>query len=154
MPRGDRGGDLEVSFDTEELRRLVADLKQLDDGRPILNALRSNLRKAGEPIKRQVQANAAWSSRIPAAVAIATAFSAKNAGILLKVNAKKAPEARVLENRGQTGTFRHPVFGNNKVWVTQHARPFFFDEVAQHMPEVAEAADAAMAEAATAAGFH
>ena len=37
---------------------------------------------------------------------------------------KRAPEAVVLEHGGVEGTFRHPVFGNRDVWVSQKARPF------------------------------
>lgn len=143
---------LDITFDPGEVRRLVADLKQLEGGKALTAALRKNLRSAADPIKSQVKANASWSSRIPAAVAIGTAFTAKRTGIFLKVNANKAPHGRPFENSGNAGTFRHPVFGGD-TWVSQAARPFFFEETASHMPAVEQAAGEAVQEAARAAGF-
>ena len=150
MPRGK--APLDVRVDPGDLRALMKALKEMEGGKPLATALRKGLRKAAEPIKQQVQGNASWSSRIPGAVSIGTAFSAKRTGVFLRVNAKKAPHARPLENNGQAGTFRHPVFGRN-VWVAQRARPFFFPETLRHMPEVEKAAAEAIDEAAKAAGF-
>lgn len=143
---------LDVVIDPQDLRGLMTALKQLEDGKALSAALRKGLRNAADPIKRQVQANASWSSRIPAAVAVGTAFSKKRTGVFLRVNSKKAPHARPMENDGSAGTFRHPVYGRD-VWVTQQARPFFFAETEQHMPKVEQAALAAVDEAARQAGF-
>ena len=41
-----------------------------------------------------------------------------------RVDVKKAPEAAPINNKGQAGTFRHPVFGHD-VWVDQAAHPFY-----------------------------
>lgn len=150
MPGGQ--APLEVRFDADEVRALVRDLKQLEGGKQLTTELRKNLKQAAEPIKSQVKSNASWSRRIPAAVAIGTAFSAKRTGIFIRVNANKAPHARPFENNGGGGTFRHPVFGG-PAWVAQQARPFFFNETASHMPEVEEAAAEAVETAAKAAGF-
>lgn len=143
---------LDVVIDPQDLRGLMTALRQLEDGKVLAAALRKGLRNAADPIKRQVQANAAWSSRIPAAVAVGTAFSKKRTGVFLRVSSKKAPHARPFENDGSGGTFRHPVFGSG-TWVSQVARPFFFAETAQHMPEVERAALAAVDDAARQAGF-
>lgn len=154
MPGSRSAPSLELKFDAAEVRDLIADLRQLEGGKEIISALRRNLRAAAAPIKAQVQANASWSTRIPAAVAIGTAFGAKRtAGIFIRVNAKKAPHARPLENGGRAGTFRHPVFGNPQVWVSQPARPFFFGQAAQNIPQVERAAAEAVDEAARSAGF-
>lgn len=153
MPAGRAAVPVEVRFDPDEVRALVRDLKQLEGGKQITAALRKNLKAAADPIKRQVRGNASWSTRIPAAVAIGTAFTTKRTGIFIRVNAKKAPHARPFENSGRPGSFRHPVFGNREVWVQQQARPFFFNETASHMPQVEQAAADAVDEAAKAAGF-
>lgn len=153
MPRGAKAGGVELRFDPGEVRKLVADLKELEGGKQIIAALRKNLRAAADPVKRQVQANAGWSSRIPAAVAVGTAFSKNRTGVFIRVNRNKAPHARPLENFGAAGTFRHPVFGNTDVWVAQQARPFFFNETEQHIDDVERAAGDAVDEAAKAAGF-
>lgn len=150
MPRGKQA--LDVQVDAGDLRALMQALKEMEGGKPLAAALRKGLRSAAEPIKRQVQGNASWSSRIPGAVSIGTAFSARRTGVFLRVNAKKAPHARPFENDGKGGTFRHPVFGTD-TWVTQSARPFFFPEALRHLPEVEEAAAKAVDEAARAAGF-
>lgn len=160
MPRA--ASSLDVQFDAAEVLELVRDLRTLEGGKPILAALRRNLRAAADPIKRQVQANASWSSRIPAAVAIGTAFTAKRTGVFIKVNSKKAPHARAYEVGSQKsafGTLRHPVFadpGKDRTewtWVSEQTRPFFFTETAKYAAEVQQAAGEAVIEAAKTAGY-
>lgn len=41
----------------------------------------------------------------------------------VKAGSKAAPHAAAFENEGRAGVFRHPVFGNRGVWVTQDAHP-------------------------------
>ena len=147
-----RRGELEVTFDPAEVRQLVKDLKQLEDGKLITAELRRRLKAAAQPILRQVKANASWSSRIPGAVGIGTAFTAKRTGVFIKVNSKRAPHGRPLENNARPGHFRHPVFGRD-VWVSQPSRPFFFNETDKAMPDVERAAAEAVEEAARSAGF-
>jgi hypothetical protein len=131
---------------------LVKDLRQLEDGKQQAAALRRRLKAAADPIRAQVRANASWSRRIPGAVSIGTKFTKRSTGVFIKVNSKRAPHARPLENNGQPGTFRHPVFGRD-VWVVQRARPFFFADTARHMPQVEQAAIEAINDAARAVGF-
>lgn len=91
--------------------------------------LRPRLRAAGEMVRSQIKSNAGFSSRIPGAVRMTTAFGSKTGGVRIWVDSKKAPHARPLENLGAAGSFRHPVFGNTDVWVSQPAHPFFFPAV-------------------------
>jgi hypothetical protein len=142
-----------VEVDQAELRKLVADLKTLEGGKKQVAALRKNLKAAAEPMKRQVQANASWSSRIPGAVGMQVRFTAKKVGVSVFVSRKKAPHARPIENAGRSGEFTHPLFGDPSHPVRQPARPFFFTEMARHMPEVEKACAAAIDEAARQAGF-
>lgn len=141
-----------VSVDEGELRQLVADLKELEGGKKMVSALRKNLKAAADPMKRQVQDNASWSTRIPGAVGVQVRFTAKRVGVSVFVGRKKAPHARPIENSGKPGTFKHPVFGTSAV-VAQPARPFFFAEMEKHMPEVEKACAEAVEDAAKAAGF-
>ena len=158
MARSQHAG-FRVDVDEGELRKLVADLKELEGGTKLVKGLRSNLTAAADPMKRQVQGNASWSSRIPGAVGVKVRFTARKVGVSIFVSRTKAPHARPIENSGKAGTFRHPVFGRTKrrgtryVTVTQPARPFFFNEMEGHMPEVETAAVKARDEAARAAGF-
>lgn len=148
-----------VRVDAEDLRALVADLKQLEGGKRQVTALRRNLQAAAGPAAQQVRSNASWSSRIPGAVGTQVRFTAKRVGVTIFVSRKKAPHARAIENDGKSGVFLHPVFGRTRrggsryVTAEQSARPFFFNQLAGHMPAVEAACGEAIDEAARAAGF-
>lgn len=141
-----------IEVDQAELRKLVADLKELEGGKKQVAALRKNLKAAAEPMAAQVRANASWSTRIPDAVGVQVRFTGKNkVGVSIFVSRKKAPHARPIENGGRGGTFTHPAFGQGSV--EQPARPFFFNQLANQMPAVQKAVVDAMDEAARSAGF-
>lgn len=141
-----------LRVEAEDLRRLVADLKELADGKQRVKHLRTELTKTTAPIEQQVRINAAWSSRIPAAVGSRARFTAKKVGVSVFVSRKKAPHARPIENDGKQGAFLHPL-PNRTRWVAQKARPFFFEDIAKHMPDVDAAISAAYEQAALDAGF-
>lgn len=140
-----------IEVDQATLRKLVADLKQLEDGKKQLAALRRTLKAAAEPMAAQVRANASWSKKIPGAVGVQVRFSAKRVGVSVFVSRTKAPGARPMENYGNAGTFKHPVFGKGSV--EQPARPFFFKELEGKMAEVEKATTEAIDEAIRASGF-
>jgi len=140
-----------LAVDEGGLRQLVADLKEMEGGKKQVTALRKTLKAAADPMAAQVKSNASWSKRIPGAVGVQVRFTAKRVGVSIFVSRKKAPHARPIENDGKTGTFTHPVFGKGKA--KQTARPFFFNQLAQHMPQVEQAVGKAIDEAAQAAGF-
>jgi hypothetical protein len=99
------------------------------------------------------KANASWSSRIPGA--IKPQVTQRLIG--LRVARKQAPHGRPYEGL-QTGargrsTFRHPVFGNRKVWVSQNTRPFLQPAMDDNREEAVEAAKKAVVSAAERAGF-
>lgn len=71
-----------------------------------------------------------------------TAMSVKSAGVRIHVNTTQLPPDQkslpALMDGGRT--WRHPVFGNREVWVTQQAAPWFYvtlyklrDPVAQEL---------------------
>lgn len=94
--------------------------------------LRPQLRDASRHIVTDMKGRASYSRRIPRAIRMTVAFSGKKTGVNIRVSAKQAPHARVLErgNAGRHSTqFRHPVFGNKDVWVSQARRPFFFPAI-------------------------
>lgn len=143
-----------LDIDPHELAAFVRDMKEMEGGKRQVKALRANLKRAAEPAAAQVRRNAApWSSRIPGAVGVRVAFTAKRgAGVSVFVGRKVAPHARPFENSGSRGTFEHYVFGP-PTKVAQTARPFFFDNMAKVMPDVERAAADAVDEAARAVGF-
>ncbi len=125
-----------------DTRAFVRFSKALRKAQPELaKNLRKKLRAAGEEIAEIARRNASWSTTIPGSIKVRTS------GPYVKVIAggAKAQGARALEHRGLTGTFRHPVFPNPKVpvsewtWVAQQAHPFLAPavnegrEIAQRM---------------------
>lgn len=101
--------------------------------------LRPQLREGGQEIVDDMRQRAAYSSRIPGAIGMTVSFSAKGGGVRFRVNARRAPHARVLELGNQSGRanlFRHPVFGDQEVWATQETRPFFFPALKAGRPKL------------------
>lgn len=134
-----------------ELQRLIADLKRLPD--EVNRDFRGALRRAAEPIVADAKNRASWSERIPGAIGTRTRVSGQGVTVSVRVNAKKAPHARPIENRGRQGNFRHPVHADpNKgrsewTWVPQRARPFLrpaaeanADEAGRRMMNAVESA--------------
>lgn len=112
-----------VAFDPRALSDLARDLKTHTDGKALRRDLTKGLREAAQPVARQAKQNASWSRRIPGAVKVGVLTGQRSAGVVVRVDRKKAPHARPYENAGEQGTFRHPVFGSDR-WVAQRARPF------------------------------
>lgn len=118
-------GSAPIDFHVQstDMQRLFAELKAMEGSLQV--ELRRGMAAAAGPAVESVKRSAAWSSRIPGAVRAQPYFTARRAGVRIIVDATKAPEGRPLEHGGESGTFRHPVFGQN-TWVTQPARPFFY----------------------------
>lgn len=74
---------------------------------------------AGEIVAAEVRKNADFSTKIPGSVGVRR----RGTRVRIQAGGTKAPDAAPLENHGNPGTFRHPVFGNFDVWVSQPARP-------------------------------
>jgi hypothetical protein len=68
-------------------------------------------------------------------------------GVSVVAGGKAAPEAGPLENKGVQGPFRHPVYGNMRVWVSQDSHPFFHPAVDAARDKATKAALAALNEA-------
>lgn len=134
MPRS--SGKLDLKISAVGLSDLARDLKNADP--LLLKELRTGIRKAAEPARQQVKQNAAGvSPRIAAAIPPArVSFAKRGASVRIVVNAKKAPHARPLENKGRPGKFRHPLFGNRNRWISQPAKPFFWSGVRQADPTI------------------
>ena len=133
-----------------DLRKLFLELKAMEGSLQV--ELRRGVREAAIPAVQSVKRASAWSSRIPDAVKAQPFFTAKRAGVRIIVDARKAPEGRPLEHGGQSGDFRHPVFGHKDRWVPQAARPFFYASVERSV-EVEIAMRAVMARVAAKGGM-
>ena len=161
-------------IDMEELGRELKHLGKAANG--IKRELRKAVAESGESVTRAVKAEASWSTgtkrpdgkdgkksgrtSIPAATSLGMSFTARGAGVVVKVNARKAPHARPLEfgNKGGGGgpTFRHPLFHSAKTkgpWVVQPTRPFFFPVAKAMTPLIEAKIQAAIDSVAIEAGF-
>lgn len=127
-----------VSIDTSSFTKFARDLKEASP--ELRSALRIELKAAGELVAEEARALAGFSSRIPGAIKVSAAGNA----IKVYVLAKKAPNAKPLEHGGKGGTFRHPVFGDRDVWVSQQARPFLWPALMANKGRAVEAAKRAV----------
>ncbi|MEV7908512.1 hypothetical protein AB0P04_43675, partial [Streptomyces anulatus] len=107
-----------------EIRKLIADLGRVPA--ELRKELRPAIQRAAREVLTEARSRASWSSRIPGAMRIAVRFTGKAAGASVVVSAARAPHGRPYEHLGSPGTFRHPAYGNRRVWVEQAARPFLF----------------------------
>lgn len=136
----------------DEIERLIKDMGRVPDD--LRKKLRPKLREAGKVVANDAKLRASWSKRIPRAVSVRTSFTKTRPGVSVVVNKNKAPHARPYEHGGRAGSFRHPVFGDREVWVSQRARPF----LAPALEAKGDAAGRLIAEAVDEttrdAGFH
>lgn len=107
-----------ISIDTSSFAKFARDLARVDLA--LKAEMRKEMKAAGEIVATEARARAGFSTRIPGSIKVGVAGNK----IRVYAQAKKAPEAKPLENGGQDGTFRHPVFGDRQNWVSQPARPF------------------------------
>lgn len=109
----------DVQIDMSQLREFGRVLHRLAP--ELEKEFRNGLAAAGEIIAAAARRKAGeFSTRIPATVKV------RRRGNRVRVVAggPGAPGAAAINNKGLTGIFRHPVFGNREVWVDQPARPF------------------------------
>lgn len=150
--------DLSVTVTSTDLRQFYVDLKAARAD--LMPELRRGMKSAAKPLVDAVKKEASWSSRIPAATSAKVSFSAKSAGVTVKVDSTKAPEARPLDNRGRNGQFRHPVFADAQnltrrdwAWVNQQAQPFWSTGLAKADADVDKAMLGVLDALAKKAGF-
>lgn len=120
----------------DEMRNVPKDMRR---------QVRKAIVKATADIRNDMARRASWSSRIPGAIGVRVAFA--QARTTIRVDARKAPHARPYEGVGRGNTFRHPVYGNYDIWVTQGTRSFFFPAVRTHRKATREAVERAVYEA-------
>lgn len=124
----------------KDLKRLAPDIrKELD----------RELRAAAKEVAATAKANASWSTRIPAAIGV----SVTGKVVAVKAREVKAPHARPYEGIGGQGSFRHPVFGDRQVWVSQATRPFIAPAAKEHEADFYRRVEDAVDRAAAKAGF-
>ena len=105
--------------------------------------LKGSLRRAGEIVAADARSRAGFSSRIPGTVKVRVS----GPSVSVVAGGSGAPGAAPLENRGRSGTFRHPVFGNRDVWVAQEAHPFLVPAADAQMGRIVAAVEQAVDDA-------
>jgi hypothetical protein len=125
-----------------DLRRMSTRVRRSMDGPALRRDAVKQLRAAVKPVERDVKAAAlalpasAGSAgvlrrRIAGAVGTQVRLSGRSAGVRLRVRKTPLGSAENLPQRMNTGQWRHPVYGNRDVWVTQHSRRGWFDATAR-----------------------
>lgn len=141
-----------LGIDTRELHDFVRGLKKAN---PVLRrSLRRRLRGAGEIVAAEARAIASRDSKsVPPTIKVRTA----GASVMVVAGGEGVPLARLLElgNTGgaksasatRSGRFRHPVYGQRNVWVSQDMHPFLMPAAAANIGRVEAEALAAVDEA-------
>lgn len=116
--------------------------------------VRPKLRAGGEIVAADARRRADWSSRIPGSVRVRTSFQESQEKVQVIAGGSGAPHARPYEGVASSGsTFRHPVYGDREVWVSQEKRPFLFPAAEAKGDEVTGLVRAALDDAAASIGF-
>lgn len=128
-----------ISIDTTELRNLAKMLRQVDPA--AARSLTRGLGTIGDLVVNRAKEKARGFPRAGEGTdRIEGSIRKQRSGATLRIVAggDDAPEAAPLEHNGQGGAFRHPVFGNQDVWVDQTAHPFLAPAADEVAPEIEE----------------
>ena len=124
----------EFTIDVTDLKTLARDLRKIQP--ELAKELRVGLKQVAEPVRATAELLVGAVTK-KAAGPIVT----RTSGVTVKVvNKSTHPLAGLFEygNKGQRGaaTFRHPVFGNTDVWVTQKTHPYLSRALAIRQDQV------------------
>jgi hypothetical protein len=137
---------------SDPMAEIAQDMRALPE--ETRKAIRPKLREAGELVQQRARENASWSDRIPGDIKVVTSFRQNREGVTVKAGGANSPHARPYEGLTTRGnSFRHPVYGNRDVWVSQEARPFLMPAAEASADEATAMARTALDEAGTALGF-
>ena len=120
-----------ITITNRELGLEIVRLRR--ESRQVANQYKRRLREAARPLKDAVSASAlaAGMHKAAAATSVRQRFSSSGASLRVVVDAKKAPNARPLDQPNNGPFNRHPVFPSHLQtrkqwhWTNQPARPFF-----------------------------
>lgn len=122
-----------------DLRRISQELRGMDNpevkkrfrrelravAQPFVPLVRASIRST--PAKRPYTADG-LRGRMVKATRIEVRTTGRDAGVAIRVDGRKMPSKQKALPKMMEGTkrWRHPVFGNREVWVTQPPKPYFF----------------------------
>jgi hypothetical protein len=132
--------DLRLSRGPDDLRKLSKDLRNVGNAKEIRKRLTKGLREGTKPAQANVRKAAlglpakgpkhtGLRKRMAAATGIQTRLRGSQVGVLVKVSRRKMGDQASLVSQSDTpGHWRHPVYGQPGVWVTQTWKRGWFEE--------------------------
>lgn len=128
---------IDVGIQADGLTQFYRDLEAMN--KDLAKGLLADMKEACKPILDSAVSNASFSKKIPGTIRlVATGGSRGSATISIRAGGAKAPNAAPLENKGNSGQFRHPVFGNKNNWVSQEAHPYMYPAISKDIDAVGE----------------
>lgn len=130
------------------------ELRESDRRGDVINEIRREMRKPLPELRSAVRASAistlpakgglgAWVAR--GAITVRFRDVGRTAGIKLKMSRKSTKDKADLKSLDETGSIRHPLFGNRSKWYPQVVKARFFSKVwDDHAPVWVKAADDAL----------
>ena len=149
--------------EADQFRQVLADAKRFD--RELSKSLRRELRAAAKPMAQAAKdAALALPSKgtgstglrrsLARSVTVQVSNSRRRAGVFIVAKASKMPAGqRTMPRAVRKGTWRHPVFGNRQVWVTQQGGDWFDGPISAKAPAAERAVKKALDDAERAIGF-
>lgn len=125
-----------------ELRRISAQLRRMDN-KELTKRFRKELRAVAKPLVpivrqsiRSIPSKRGYTpdglrAQMAKAVRVEVRTTGKDANVSIRVDGRKMPaHMKSLPSMAEgKKRWRHPVFGNREVWVTQASRPYFYKVV-------------------------
>lgn len=106
--------------------------------------LKPPLRSGSHPRSRGLRSGIARGIKVQ----VASGDNSARVGVFIRSTGSGLDGSRKkLVRRWDKGTFRHQVFGNKKVWVSQSGRPYFGSVIEKQKPQIEVAVNAALDEA-------
>jgi hypothetical protein len=152
---------LDLHADTSDFQRLFARSSEVEP--KLRTGLRRNIRQVAggaakdsqrtvlrEPLRPSAQPkHTGLRSGIASGINVAVLTGNTRIGVAIVASGSALPadQRSILRAYGRARGWRHPVFNNPNVWVTQFGRPYFYSIIAQHRDETTRAVTSAMVEA-------
>lgn len=130
-----------VEVDQRALKLLYSALRKEEDGKELVRDLSRELRKVAEPaaaaaraailsLGSHSEALPGLRSTVASRVKVSVRISGKRPGVRIRVSKAGMPRGfnNAPKRLNSAKGWRHPVFGNRDLWVTQHGKPGWFDD--------------------------
>lgn len=129
----------DIHVDTSQLRAFAARCAR--ESVELEKEFLAGLSAAGEIVAARARRNANAFPGKNRTTRIADSVRVRHRGTRVRIQAggDAAPEAAAIENHGNTGSFRHPFFGDRETWYTQPAHPFLTPAAEESVGEVEQA---------------